>query len=156
MKSSAHVRLVTMTLVAIWTSLSADCTRASGHDTLAGGIGGRSSVLVPARQPSSAGPSSPPADARSGASSGPIVDVLEYATMRLGWRSHLADVHRDDDFAIEQAAFLGRDLGITSLLRSRTSVAFANVFEPVEVGACILESSRSPFRVAWTSIAPWR
>jgi len=76
--------------------------------------------------------------------------------MRLGWRSHLADVHRDDDFAIEQAAFLGRDLGITSLLRSRTSVAFANVFEPVEVGACILESSRSPFRVAWTSIAPWR
>jgi hypothetical protein len=61
----------------------------------------------------------------------PIADVLEYSTRRLGWKSHLDDIHRDDAFADEQAAFLGRDLGIGALLRARSSVAFANVFETV-------------------------
>lgn len=65
------------------------------------------------------------------ASSGPIADVLEYSTTRLGWKSHLDEIHRGDAFANEQASFLGRDLGIGALLRSRSTVAFANVFETV-------------------------
>ena len=64
-------------------------------------------------------------------SSSPIADVLEYSTTRLGWKSRLNDIHRGDAFANEQAAFLGRDLGIGALLRTRSTVAFANVFETV-------------------------
>jgi hypothetical protein len=89
-------------------------------------------LLAACRSRADAHPSS---DAGAGkapvVASSPIADVLEFSTARLGWKSHLGDIHRDDAFANEEATFLGRDLGIAALLRARATVAFANVFEPV-------------------------
>ena len=132
MRTGARVGRVKTIAVASWTALSIHCTRASGRDTLESGVTGRSAVVSVANLSPDAGRSSSPGVSSSECSSGAIVNVLEYATSRLGWRSHIADIHRDDDFAKAQATFLGRDLGIASLFRSRTSVAFANVFETVE------------------------